>query len=427
MRSSQPSSEENSSQEPMTVTTQLGNHQNSSFTLLESQDSISSSQASMVDAPHSQPLQAVRPNGCPTARPEISFEAPKSYIQSHVFPPVLPRPTASKPGYLSNRRLRQNTSQDLPALSALPNITRFSNPDVSKPKPPAPFLEESTSSNVRLSLSLEGKARVITGDDVSPPRRRPLQRSQSAVAVGGRAAESILSMPRTTSSGRSRDSRTWEFYCDSEARDALSANAQREQNGNAAGAIGLIRSRSTNALQQSTTKRNAGAIDAKPAKRVKLDLKDKPKLQRASSSLARLQTSSADSLKPKKLKSSLSQIRKVNDDSDKENWIPGSQQAPLSRRRHLPKDQFDRQSQNILKENKHVPSNSGSFGAAIDGAVTTPRRSGKSGIVKIFEDSVAQALDPRSSSQTTASCMTGQEEEDIECVNTLLSLSQGYM
>ena len=39
---------------------------------------------------------------------------------------------------------------------------------------------------------------------------------------------------------RSRDARTWEFYCDSDARNALTEQAEREEKGSATAAIGLI-------------------------------------------------------------------------------------------------------------------------------------------------------------------------------------------
>ena len=43
-------------------------------------------------------------------------------------------------------------------------------------------------------------------------------------------------------SGRSRGARTWEFYCDSGARNASTEQAEREESGSATAAIEMIRS-----------------------------------------------------------------------------------------------------------------------------------------------------------------------------------------
>ena len=47
---------------------------------------------------------------------------------------------------------------------------------------------------------------------------------------------------RHSMSGRSRGARTWEFYCDSDARNALTEQAEREESGSATAAFEMIRS-----------------------------------------------------------------------------------------------------------------------------------------------------------------------------------------
>ncbi|KAL8869776.1 MAG: hypothetical protein Q9174_004016 [Haloplaca sp. 1 TL-2023] len=126
--------------------------------------------------------------------------------------------------------------------------------------PQSPPIKSSTS-QLRLSTSLEGSACIKTASSPSPPRpaslehvRRPrvpqlLQRSQSAIVP---PTFSVQRPPPPI--GRSRDSRTWEFYCDSDARDELTKQAEREQSGSAAGAIGLLRSKSKTSLSSAARK-----------------------------------------------------------------------------------------------------------------------------------------------------------------------------
>ena len=115
----------------------------------------------------------------------------------------------------------------------------------------------------RPSMSLEGKAEVTTrtGDALSSPHSQPtptainpvrlsnseLQCSYSALEPGNevfskRAFSEIVPVPYTTRAmiGRSRDARTWEFYCDSDACNVLIEQAEREEKGSATTAIGLI-------------------------------------------------------------------------------------------------------------------------------------------------------------------------------------------
>ena len=117
-------------------------------------------------------------------------------------------------------------------------------------------------SYVRLSMADDGTARVITDADKTPsPERTPshpavfaraatgLRRSYSTAGLnerlmGASRGEPSPKMARTSSSvGRSRDSRAWEFWCDPDSRNnrSLTARADQEGSGSAADAIGLLR------------------------------------------------------------------------------------------------------------------------------------------------------------------------------------------
>lgn len=141
---------------------------------------------------------------------------------------------------------------------------------------------------VRLSFNSSGGASLLAGSETtpSPPRsyktaptpfatRQSLRRSYSAAGLSdfrtsvrsvsstpglstssqnGRLYEPLKTapIPQRENAGRVRDSRTWEFWCDSSARNELAEHAKMESDGNARHAIGLLRSRS------SLGSRNAG-------------------------------------------------------------------------------------------------------------------------------------------------------------------------
>ena len=307
-----------------------------------------------------------------------------------------------------------------------------------------------TSSSVRLSMSLDGKAQVVleNGTTPSPPRlqggapifgpRHPnaLRRSQSDYRPAGVpfdiASDSAMSWPSRTVPGRSRDARTWEFYCDSDTRNALTIQAEEEQKGSAEMAIGLVRSSSSKISRSSSEKRithaNTGKEQAK-RKKVAAQSSQKPKLPRTASSVARLQTISPNlpaetlSVKTSGLKSS-PQRTHYNDpsgDSDKENWEPGTQISSVHRRSAVGSP--IRTSRAVLGENSSIPSHSTSLGALMNRQNVTPRRHDKANQRK------GKAKESVEVDEEVATFMgessLPREEEDLDCVQNLLSLSQG--
>jgi hypothetical protein len=193
--------------------------------------------------------------------------------------------------------------------------------------------------------------------------------------------------------GRSRDSRTWEFYCDITAKDALSTQADAESTGSAVSAINLIRNNSfksrSQALSPSFSKNNsrAGATSKE----------GKPKLIRAKSSLARLQ-SYADGGHVSRRDSKGGHVRAPSGDSDKENWAPGTTSSENPLRRTQPSNKH----RPILQENEDM----------------------------IFRDpgSASQQSGSRGKQSVGKQQSPSKEKakgEELDCVQGLLSLSQG--
>ena len=384
--------------------------------------SVNNSQINQVSAPAEGPVQAATSE--PVNLVSVSHNAS----------------TKRRPGFLSNRRsapfILHNEQSD---------ATRPPREDPTQADCVADFRLSSqvlnrTSSQVRLSMSLDGKAEVTTGTGMtpSPPRCQPiplsnsaprttigLQRSLSAVEPIRESVEEPFRMPylRRPMAGRSRDARTWEFYCDSDARNALTEQAQREEKGSATAAIGLLRSRSQNnkVMTPISNKRNAHARNIEQTKKLKGDgqYTGRRKLARAMTSLARLQTTNGKALRqipakngdedPKStLKSAI--YHEYDGDSDKENWEPGTQTSNIRRRIPAEAQRVDR----ILEDSLRVPSQSLSFDAVMS------CRSSTKTLREEKENSSFEVDD-----EEPASMVEGApHEEELDCVQNLLSLSQ---
>ncbi|MCJ1356287.1 MAG: hypothetical protein MMC33_006281 [Icmadophila ericetorum] len=298
-------------------------------------------------------------------------------------------------------------------------------------------------------MSLDGKAQVILDNrsSPSPPRsdrtgpsaksERPygLRRSQTDVLPGKQSAlafeDSLPQWPRQAVPGRSRDARTWEFYCDSDARNALTVQAEREQKGSAEGAIGLIRSSSNKGMKSKSVNQNLQRNAAKPTSKRKLcsgNNGPKPKLARTTSSVARLQTVDhkanmlAKQIEPENIKSSSQPAvyREPSGDSDKENWEPGAQVSNVRTRRGP--SNFPGTQRAILKDSR-IPSLSTSLGAFLESDLGAKQLLLKSQNVEaaakndaVVDEEVRAFMQEKN---------TDREKEDLDCVQNLLSLSQG--
>ena len=296
-----------------------------------------------------------------------------------------------------------------------------------------------SASMVKLSMNADGKAEVTprTGFTPSPPHQPPvmlpvsaripklgLQRSFSAVEAG--SSRSSIARPAL---GRSRDARVWQFYCDSDARDALTKQAEKEASGSATAAIGLIRSHSNNgkSLTPNPNKRNAKVQKHESVKKVKAahTKSDRPSLGRASSSVARMQTDGSNGSKPKPLSKSLKPdsgkaqtaiFEDFEGDSDKENWKPGTQTRPPPRRRPV----TSQESARILLESLREPSGSSSQRS---GRGRQPHQKAGPGVDAEDSENRPPELDEEVARFMGAET-TPRREEDLDCVQSLLSLSQ---
>jgi hypothetical protein len=282
-------------------------------------------------------------------------------------------------------------------------------------------------------MSLDGKAELVSTEPSPPrpyisrpssssgsmvPRKRMggLQRSQSALpfSLASLMPHSNTPLVPRLPTGRSRDARTWEFCCDSEARDQLTTQAENESHGSAVAAINLIRSTSSSALKTNNNKRNAPSAKPDSNKHGK-----KPKLGRAMSSLARLQNT-------EKLSQNLSSdgkdglIRSPSGDSDKENWVPT--EGGNARRHPLPSSRSGKQSQSkaVLVDNLNIPTHAVNFGGS-------RHRKRKSANVEtnIFEDQENSGEVPQEVEKFMRGEISPSKKGDLDGVQALLSLSQG--
>lgn len=290
---------------------------------------------------------------------------------------------------------------------------------------------------MRLSLSLDGKAELVSTElSSSPPRpqqprlssalssarRRSggLKRSQSALpfaSVSPRDAPSTPFVPRLPT-GRSRDARTWEFCADAEARDELTTQAENESSGSAVAAISLIRSTSSTALKSNANKRNAPSGNSEKQRN---GSGKKPMLVKAASSLAIMQSAGG---KPRKATTKLKEkdgvvlIQSPGGESDKENWIPGEGNEGSQTRRPLPNHRPK------MGRTKALGNAKSSTGGNSSNVGRNRTKAAKSVEAEIFEDPEDEVVDVE-----VEKFMRGEvspsKKGDLDCIQGLLSLSQG--
>ena len=252
--------------------------------------------------------------------------------------------------------------------------------------PPVLQPHSASSSQVRLSLSLDGKAELVSALQ-SPPRPAPqlssnaetlppvfgnrtLQRSRSAVSSVTLPPISTLTKNLGThfpslGRGRSHDVHAWESCCEADTRDELTRQAENESSGSAIAAISLMRSSSSSASLSNLIHNHhshpqppshTGILQPNPGKRNTFNttrglLDRKPKLARAKTSppMARYMSveeskkvieaeEEEDLLEPekKKRKKQGNELDILSPgDSDKENWSP-DEEGNQDRRRPLP-------------------------------------------------------------------------------------------
>ncbi|KAL5450275.1 hypothetical protein PMIN07_001275 [Paraphaeosphaeria minitans] len=284
---------------------------------------------------------------------------------------------------------------------------------------------------VRISTNEDGTARVVTDLDKtpSPPHARTngaqfaraaagLRRSYSAAGFNERLAgvargeERSPKMPRTSTIGRSRDSRAWEFWCDPDTRynTSLTTRAEQEGSGSAADAIGLLRA-NRRILQQNQARQNSPVIprhhSGKVSPRYSVK-KSRGPMQRAATINGRLQTKGSSSSDSDEL---------LQNESDKENWIPDVPKSQ-QRSRKVQESPAVQRTRQILGENTEIMSQSNSLGAMLD--KFSPKKGGRKFPDPEQDDELKAFMGGSASARTAVS-----SAEEAGCVEGLLKLSQG--
>ncbi|KAF2654593.1 hypothetical protein K491DRAFT_693635 [Lophiostoma macrostomum CBS 122681] len=374
-----------------------------------------------------------------------------------------PRTVDTAPTELSSSQQAQPSSQGAPQprgswisnrrSASFRYTEEYAQETITFPYPPQPITEPTepvkgtrnlkrTHSFVRLSMTDDGTARVITDADKtpSPPHAKSnptdhsraaasLRRSYSAANLNERLAavsrgEPSPKIARTSNIGRSRDSRAWEFWCDPDTRNSrsLTTRADQEGSGSAADAIGLLRA-NRRVLEANQTRQNTAVLSRNASAKALGEHSEnikKPRrpMQRASTISGRLQ--SKDGKEKKSGGSESDELPQT--ESDKENWEPDIPQSQSQyRRQRYPgtPTQSQRQRQ-ILGENTEIMSQSSSLGAML------AREKGRRG----SDEGSRSAEDPEQDEELRAFMNEGgrtnlNSAEEAGCVEGLLKLSQG--
>lgn len=305
---------------------------------------------------------------------------------------------------------------------------------------------------VRLSLTSEGSARLLQDNESSPSPPRPktlpplplstrsLRRSFSATGLDRHTHDSAKSpngMRDRLPIGHSRDSRAWEFWCDSDARNQLSVKAELEHTGSAAGAISLLRSSGRAALAPINGLAES-AQGSSSRKRIKSNPRRNPvpALGKSQSSVGRLQGSQDppfqlyedDRPHGTALAESTSCAPWPSGESDKENQDPrGDEAGQLGFPSKESLDETNKSPQRMQGKQASFKS-----GNRRERALTASKQ--HSGLPLAGGRRKATAADPDEENEMRRFMTDGRrvreegcgaEEEDLDCVQGLLSLSQG--
>lgn len=384
---------------------------------------------------------------------------------------------ATKAGYLSNRRntgsFKSINDQDTQAQDQETSGKRLRKSD----------------SKIRLSMTADGVARVMEGDDLSsspsPPRKAPppvdlartedpdsqsneLQRTQSIVSLADvpGSQESATGLRRKPS-GRSRDSRVWSFFADRGGRSELEERAQQETSGDAAEAISILRQqekdRARNPLMRvpslkrlnphsvsdqdraAKRMRQSQSFTAPPPSSAPSAVTSTPfrqPLMQRSSSVRNVQSSNRRSAHIDSLLAKTPKLKQTPTfeipatDSDKENWSPGDRPSAFVDRHFLAAMQT---SPAVMPSTVRRPRAQAGFHET-----PAPRHRGKHGgrpqVQHLDDDDEDEDEDvmnfmnqpgstnvrkDRSQHVSDRDERQSSEEEDLDCVQGLLKLSQG--
>lgn len=369
----------------------------------------------------------------PESMPSIDARTEESAITEPSDSPSEPSSSEDKDAeqlrdsWISNRRSAsfRYTEEYEPDAAV---FASSSQPEAEEPAPPRKM--KRAHSFVRLSMADDGTARVITDADKtpSPPHTKSNQSTFSRAAAGLRRSYSAAGLHerlaatrgepspkirRTDSiTGRSRDSSTWEFYCDPETRNntPLITRALQEETGSAADAISLLRASRRRVLGQNQTRQNTPVLArGESTKALGSSGVKKPRasIQRASTTYGRLQT------KASKTSDGSESDELPQTESDKENWEPD---LPKPSRSRQPRASLGaKRPRQVLRENTEIMSQSNSLGAML------AREHRKNSGMMNTENSDPELDDELR--EFMGGDVTAAEEAG--CVEGLLKLSQG--
>lgn len=276
--------------------------------------------------------------------------------------------------------------------------------------------------SLRISLSADGEAVVRAPHEPSPPKTLSMQARQAKFGPLRRST-SAISFPITSSGlknvkpfGRSRDAHAWELHCDNDARTALSSALSTRTDSRASLSRQGSRTEGLKPLGPRTNLPNE-ILEPETA-----TVKRK-KLTRAVSSVARLET---ETKPPTTLLGARDKMFRDPDlkdhtgDSDKENWIPGTQISSV-RKRNVPKPSSRARGQRILgHSSKQLEANNRPDGPRLKRA-----RSAKAALVKEGKENQTDITEGKGDVSAFMKGASTNPEEDLDCVQGLLSLSQG--
>ncbi|KAL2808415.1 hypothetical protein BJX63DRAFT_37128 [Aspergillus granulosus] len=282
--------------------------------------------------------------------------------------------------------------------------------------------------SLRISMSADGKAVIRANGEPSPsknrismfsahkPRLSTLRRSNSAVG---------LSTPRSSleterSFGRSRDPRNWESFFDTDARSALSTPLSSQSTPHAV--PGSLRSSGQRSLTRSLSARHPSLLTPTASEHqgtpITQAMREKRrKLSRTVSSLGRLESGRkvlGDKMgSSKSSKNTKEGVDLDGGDSDKENWIPGTRVTHARRRtvsHHQPQRPILKESNSSKQYNKNLARS----------RLPQPTNRKTSGVSAKSMSGLGNDVSALIAGENTAS-----REEDLDCIQGLLSLSQG--
>lgn len=272
---------------------------------------------------------------------------------------------------------------------------------------------------LRIAMSSDGKAVIRAENEPSPSKNRVAMFSVRRTKLSGLRRSSSAIFPATGMTekdrvfGRSRDPRNWESFFDTDARSALSTPSSSQNAPHPP--PGLFHSRSKRSVSRSVSgKHNQLSVPDSTRTPTSQSMGEKRrKLSRTVSSLGRLETERNKTTNcPSKLSKSMTSKSKPDleldpGDSDKENWVPGTRSSQVRRRTtsHAPRA--------ALREsnpNRRLNLN------PLTGKRNRPHPAG-----------TQEKVPPGLSAEVSAFMARdgGSQEDDLDCVQGLLSLSQG--